>query len=271
MLFGFLLSILHPPQVVMRTQGGPPHIAQVPAAAPYLIGGLAIMVTATLVGVFYCLGALHNERRDRSILFWKSLPVSDLTAVLAKAAIPMAVLPAVTIVVTLIAQLLMLIMGSAAHAVRGRGRRPSVVAGSPAPCRRPVRLRRDHPDPVVRAGVGLAAAGLGLGQADDLPVGRRPAPGAVRLRAAGVQHRLRLEAAQLSPHGQRGGSPSPARPRTCRAFSCRRPTWRSSCRRRGCGPGSSRPCHARRRGVAAPPARTDLTGRLRGTRGPQVL
>ncbi len=31
------------------------------------------------------LDALHGERRDRSILFWKSLPVSDLTTVLAKA------------------------------------------------------------------------------------------------------------------------------------------------------------------------------------------
>jgi ABC-2 type transport system permease protein len=30
---------------------------------------------------FYCLGALHDERRDRSLLFWKSLPVSDTATV----------------------------------------------------------------------------------------------------------------------------------------------------------------------------------------------
>ena len=47
------------------------------------------MLTAMVVGLFYCLDALNGERRDRSILFWKSLPVSDTTAVLAKASIPL--------------------------------------------------------------------------------------------------------------------------------------------------------------------------------------
>ena len=55
-----------------------------------------IMVTALIVGVFYCLDALHGERRDRSILFWKSLPVSDLTTVLSKASIPLVILPLLT-------------------------------------------------------------------------------------------------------------------------------------------------------------------------------
>ena len=44
---------------------------------PYdYVAGL-LMLTAMVVGLFYCLDALHGERRDRSILFWKSLPVSD--------------------------------------------------------------------------------------------------------------------------------------------------------------------------------------------------
>jgi ABC-2 type transport system permease protein len=38
----------------------------------------------TLILFFYCLGALYDERRDRSILFWKSLPVSDRATVLSK-------------------------------------------------------------------------------------------------------------------------------------------------------------------------------------------
>ncbi len=33
---------------------------------------------------FYLLGALYDDRRDRSILFWKSLPVSDTQTVLSK-------------------------------------------------------------------------------------------------------------------------------------------------------------------------------------------
>ena len=60
---------------------------------PYAVAAVAVAATMLVVAVFYCLGALHNERRDRSILFWKSLPVGDLTAVLAKAMIPMVVMP----------------------------------------------------------------------------------------------------------------------------------------------------------------------------------
>ena len=41
------------------------------------------MVLAFVV-FFYCLGALFDERKDRSILFWKSLPLSDHQTVLSK-------------------------------------------------------------------------------------------------------------------------------------------------------------------------------------------
>jgi len=39
---------------------------------PYNIAAMMLIFTAFIVGVFYCLDALHGERRDRSILFWKS-------------------------------------------------------------------------------------------------------------------------------------------------------------------------------------------------------
>ena len=71
------------------------------------------MGTAFIVGVFYCLDALHGERRDRSILFWKSLPVSDLTTVLSKASIPLVVLPLLTFAITVVTQLIMLLLSSA--------------------------------------------------------------------------------------------------------------------------------------------------------------
>jgi ABC-2 type transport system permease protein len=59
---------------------------------PHEISGALIMGSALIVGIFYSLEALYGERRDRSILFWKSLPVSDLTAVLAKLSIPLVVI-----------------------------------------------------------------------------------------------------------------------------------------------------------------------------------
>jgi len=44
---------------------------------------LTILVTAFVV-FFYALGSLYDERRDRSVLFWKSLPISDTQVVLSK-------------------------------------------------------------------------------------------------------------------------------------------------------------------------------------------
>jgi ABC-2 type transport system permease protein len=81
--------------------------------APYDIAAGMMMLTGIVVSVFYCLDALHGERRDRSILFWKSLPVSDLTTVLAKASIPLVVLPLFTFAITLAMQWLMLLVSSA--------------------------------------------------------------------------------------------------------------------------------------------------------------
>lgn len=79
---------------------------------PYAFAALLLMFTTFLVGMFYCLDALYGERRDRSILFWKSLPVSDLTTVLAKASIPLVVIPLVTWVITVVTQALMLLLAS---------------------------------------------------------------------------------------------------------------------------------------------------------------
>jgi ABC-2 type transport system permease protein len=70
--------------------------------------------------VFYCLGALHNERRDRSILFWKSLPVPDLTTVLSKALVPLLIMPPVVFVVAIATQLIMLAMNAAALSAHGK-------------------------------------------------------------------------------------------------------------------------------------------------------
>jgi len=67
-----------------------------------------VIIVGLIVAVAYCLGTLYNERRDRSILFWKSLPVSDATTVLAKAAVPMIVIPVVTFAISVGMQLILL-------------------------------------------------------------------------------------------------------------------------------------------------------------------
>jgi ABC-2 type transport system permease protein len=79
---------------------------------PYAAAAGALFVTTWLVAIFYSLNALHGERRDRSLLFWKSLPVSDVTTVLAKATIPLVVQPLVLLVLAVGAQLVMLLLSS---------------------------------------------------------------------------------------------------------------------------------------------------------------
>lgn len=53
------------------------------------LGGfwLVMQIVLFFVLFFYLLGSLYDDRRDRSILFWKSLPVSDTETVLTKVAV----------------------------------------------------------------------------------------------------------------------------------------------------------------------------------------
>ena len=90
-------------------------------AHPYAHIGMLLVATGILVGIFYCLDALHGERRDRSILFWKSLPVSDLTTVLSKAIVPLVILPLIIFLITVVLQFIMLLMSSAVLLATGAG------------------------------------------------------------------------------------------------------------------------------------------------------
>jgi ABC-2 type transport system permease protein len=87
--------------------------------APFDFASGVLMVTYMVLAVIYCLGALHAERWDRSILFWKSLPVSDTTSVLAKSSIPIVILPLITIAITVVTQGIMFLAGSAVLLGRG--------------------------------------------------------------------------------------------------------------------------------------------------------
>jgi ABC-2 type transport system permease protein len=89
-------------------------------AEPYGFAALLLMGTTSIVAVFYCLDALHGERRDRSILFWKSLPVSDLTTVLSKASIPLVALPLLTFAVAAITQWVMLLWSTVVLLMSGQ-------------------------------------------------------------------------------------------------------------------------------------------------------
>jgi len=105
-LFGFLISALA-------------HRKRLMVDEPYDFAAGMLMLTQILVGFFYSLEALHGERRDRSILFWKSLPVSDLTTVFSKATIPIVIVPLLTWAVTAITMIVMWLLNAAVVAAYG--------------------------------------------------------------------------------------------------------------------------------------------------------
>ena len=60
-----------------------------------VVVGLMFYLVMTLYAGWYLLDCLYADRKDRSILFWKSLPISDAKAVLSKALVGMVLIPLV--------------------------------------------------------------------------------------------------------------------------------------------------------------------------------
>src|SRR6478736_8899859 len=111
-LFGFMISTYGMPERRRGVLLMDPAQQRSLIGEPYDVAAMMLIFTVFIVGVFYCLDALYGERRDRSILFWKSLPVSDLTTVLSKVSIPLVILPLVTFVIIVATHFAMLLWSS---------------------------------------------------------------------------------------------------------------------------------------------------------------
>lgn len=81
------------------------------AAFNFAMFGWFAMVMS-IVGTFYLLDCLLADRKDRSILFWKSLPVSDLKTVLSKLMTAAILIPLIAFAASFVTNLLLLIVGS---------------------------------------------------------------------------------------------------------------------------------------------------------------
>jgi len=77
--------------------------------AMYSAMGLLSVVLGFVV-FFYCLGALYDDRRDRSILFWKSLPVSDASTVLSKVVSATVLAPVIAVTMGIVVGMLQLLI-----------------------------------------------------------------------------------------------------------------------------------------------------------------
>jgi len=111
-LVGYWISLIGLPHNMREYASLDSMHKHVMLAMPYTHAAMLLALIAFLVGAFYSLDALHGERRDRSILFWKSLPVSDRTTVLSKAMIPLVVLPVLTFVLIVVLQMIMLLLST---------------------------------------------------------------------------------------------------------------------------------------------------------------
>jgi ABC-2 type transport system permease protein len=95
------------------------HMIARAASGMYLAAGAPLFFILVATVFFYCLGAMYDERRDRSILFWKSLPVSDGMTVLSKAVTALCVAPLITMALATVTSLAMLLIGAIGMALAG--------------------------------------------------------------------------------------------------------------------------------------------------------
>ena len=86
------------------------------------------LLALAILTTFYTLDSLYAERKDKSILFWRSLPITDAETVVSKLLTAVFVLPLVTVVAIMVTHLLNLVIttawvmvegGDAAHLIWG--------------------------------------------------------------------------------------------------------------------------------------------------------
>jgi ABC-2 type transport system permease protein len=118
-LFSFLVGSIGLPSRMRAVAGLDPAQQQTKLGMPFSMAASVIILFTYVVGAFYCLDALYGERRDRSILFWKSLPVSDYTTVLSKASIPLVVLPLFIFASVIATQIVMLLLSTLVALLNG--------------------------------------------------------------------------------------------------------------------------------------------------------
>ena len=84
-LYGFGALLLAAHQGMININGDITGVNSVEGVRAFIFGSAAFFNTVMLFMVwFYLMDTLHADRKDRSVLFWKSLPLSDTTTVLSK-------------------------------------------------------------------------------------------------------------------------------------------------------------------------------------------
>jgi ABC-2 type transport system permease protein len=123
-VIGFIFNAMNLPEGMRLLTELPPERQRAMVSGFYGGIGLAIAVVMAITAWFYSLDALQGERRDRSVLFWKSLPVSDTTAVLSKMFTAAVVAPTIAFAVIVLTQLLILLLATLVVLIGGANPMP---------------------------------------------------------------------------------------------------------------------------------------------------
>ena len=77
------------------------------------------LIALAILTVFYCLDSLYAERKDKSILFWRSMPVTDAETVVSKLIIALIIIPGAAIIGIIATHLVNLIVTSVWVSMKG--------------------------------------------------------------------------------------------------------------------------------------------------------
>ncbi len=94
------------------------------------LAGIAA-VGVFFVSFFYLLGTLYDDRRDRSVLFWKSLPISDRDTVVSKALAALLLIPLLALAIATLAHVLLLAIIGTWTLTHGLNFVPAILASHP--------------------------------------------------------------------------------------------------------------------------------------------
>ncbi|MDJ0710262.1 MAG: ABC-2 transporter permease [Woeseiaceae bacterium] len=87
------------------------------------------LIALSILTIFYSLDSLYAERKDKSILFWRSLPVTDAETVISKLATAAILIPAVTIAIIIATHIVNLLVMSIWVSAKG-GSASTLIWGS---------------------------------------------------------------------------------------------------------------------------------------------
>ncbi|CAA9304635.1 MAG: ABC transporter, permease protein [uncultured Lysobacter sp.] len=103
-------------------QGDPAEVQEALGAAGDMAMLSGVGITSLVLGFvvfFYALGSLYDDRKDRSVLFWKSMPVSDTATVASKAVWAALLGPLAAVLIGLALGLGLWLLGLATTSVNG--------------------------------------------------------------------------------------------------------------------------------------------------------